>query len=176
MARNLPWALIKKELQRWAFLLWLFVVWASQTSGRKSCLGFSMGLGPSSTQRLACENWLLPRVCCGDAHWFRDLLGTGDRGEGQDLPSFFNFRHNAPSAVFLYLKTIPFIAFFPDYNNRTCSLFLKMNIYVDREAKLSCNPTTQASSLLFWFISSLFSLKAFMLFPQNCDLPVHSIL
>lgn len=101
-----------------------------------------MGPGPSSTQRLACENQLLPKVCYGDAHWFRDLLGTRGRGDGWGPPSLFNFRHSALSAVFLYLKTIPFIAFPPDYNNRTCPLLKKKgkkNLCVDREAKVACN-------------------------------------
>lgn len=157
----------------------LLVFWTSQTSGRKSCLRFSMGQGPSSTQSL----WepAAAKGSFGDAHWFRDLLGTRDGAAGQDPPLIFNLRHDAPPpAVFLCLKTIPFIGFFSHYKTRTCPLLKKKkkkNISVERETEITCNLTTQRWSLLsLRFMSSLFSFNTFLLIPQNWDLCVQATL
>lgn len=43
MARNVPWALIKKELQRWAFLLLLFVLWLVRLQEENLVLGAYRG-------------------------------------------------------------------------------------------------------------------------------------
>lgn len=98
------------------------------------------------------------------------------------VPLLLSFRHDAPSALSFDSKTIAFIGL-DDYKNKTCALFKKKNpeyikIYVEGKAKITGNRTTRRQSWLsFWFIPSLFSLKAFMLFPQNQDiLPIRSIL
>lgn len=57
MARNVPWALIKKELQRWAFLLLLFVFWLVRLQEENLVLG-TYGGRCLGTQRSACE------TCC----------------------------------------------------------------------------------------------------------------
>lgn len=81
---------------------------ASQTLGRKPCLGFLLGQGRSGTQRSACDTLLPPSACWEGTQRFYDT--SPHLGGGPSPPLFFNFRHDA--SCVLTCKNITLHGFF----------------------------------------------------------------